>query len=53
MLTVFRTNPAKYVGKVIITQADPKEAVGKFLPPPGSKLGADDMPKADDELKPE
>lgn len=53
VLTVFRTNPAKYVGKVIITQADPKEAVGKFLPPPGSKLGADDMPKADDELKPE
>lgn len=53
VLTVFRTNPAKYVGKVIILQADPKEAVGKFVPPPGSKLGADDLPKVDDELKPE
>lgn len=54
VLTVFRTTPtAKYVGKVIVTQADPKEAVGKFIPPPGSKLGADDLPKIDDELKPE
>ncbi len=53
VLTVFRTNPAKYVGKVIIIQADPKEAVGKFVPPPGSKLGADDLPKVDDELKAE
>lgn len=54
VLTVFRTEPtAKYVGKVIITQVDPKEAVGRFVPPPASKLGADDLPKPNDELKPE
>lgn len=53
VMTIQRLDPPKYVGKVIVLAADPKEGVGRFVPPPGSKLGADDYPKAGDELKPE
>lgn len=51
-LTVFRLTPApKYLGKIQVIQVDPKEAVGRFIPPSGVRLGADDYPKAGDELK--
>ncbi|MGL6095543.1 MAG: hypothetical protein ACRC7O_07080 [Fimbriiglobus sp.] len=50
-LTVFRQTPTpKYLGKLTVIQVDPKEAVGRFVPPPG-RAAADDFPKPDDELK--
>jgi DNA polymerase III alpha subunit (gram-positive type) len=50
-LSISRFKPApKYVGKVVILQADPKQAVGRFVPAAG-RLGPDDLPRAGDTVE--
>lgn len=51
-LSVSRVKPApKYVGKIVILTADPKQAVGRFVPPAGMRVGADDLPRAGDTVE--
>lgn len=53
MLAVSREKPTpKYLGKIVIVLADPKEAVGRFLPPPGVRLSPEDLPQINDTLAP-
>jgi hypothetical protein len=52
-LTVYRLKPAKYLGKLVITQANPKEAIGRFEVRPGIRPTPEDYPVPGDELKPE
>jgi hypothetical protein len=52
-LSIARLQPTpRYIGKLIVVLADPKEAVGRFVPPEGRRLGPDDLPKPGDELTP-
>jgi len=55
VMSVSRINGAqgKYLGKVVIRSADPKQAVGVFVPANSrNQLGPDDYPRQGDELTP-
>jgi len=55
VMTVQRLNGVngKYLGKIEIRSADPKQAVGIFKPAnPRNQLGPDDYPRAGDDLTP-
>ena len=57
MMTVFgiRNGAARHFGTIQILSADPKESVGRFVPPATTNRGVllrDDYPRAGDELKP-
>jgi hypothetical protein len=48
-LTLSRLNgQGKYLGKLVITSVDPKQAVGRFIRPAGRQLTPDDLPRAGD-----
>ncbi len=47
-LSISRVKPPKYVGKLVVLIVDAKEAVAKFVPPPGIRVGPDTIPKVDD-----
>jgi hypothetical protein len=48
-LTLSRlTGQGQYLGRLLITQVNPKEAIGRFLPPSGKHLTSDDLPRAGD-----
>jgi len=49
-LSISRIKPPKYIGKLVVLIVDPKEAVAKFVPPPGVKPGPDDFPKINDAI---
>jgi hypothetical protein len=51
---VIRINgTGRYLGTVTVLLADPKRAVGRFTPAPGTRPGPSDYPKAGDELLPQ
>jgi hypothetical protein len=48
----YGANP-KYLGTITVLAADPKEASGRFAPPPGGRRpGPDDLPRPGDEVTP-
>jgi hypothetical protein len=50
-LKVYRLQPEpKYLGRVVVIQVDPKEAVGRFIPAQGSSLTPSGYPQPGDEL---
>jgi len=54
IVKVSRTQPnAKYLGTIVILSSDPKESVGRFVPPKGvNRLAAEDYPTRGDEVTP-
>jgi hypothetical protein len=51
---VIRINgTGRYLGTVTVLLSDPKQAVGRFTPAPGTRPGPGDYPKAGDELLPQ
>ena len=47
-LSVSRVKPPKYVGKLVVLLVNEKEAVARFVPPAGIRVGPDTIPKVDD-----
>jgi uncharacterized phage infection (PIP) family protein YhgE len=47
----YGANP-KYLGRITVLAADPKEASGRFTPPEGTRPGPDDYPRAGDIVTP-
>jgi polyhydroxyalkanoate synthesis regulator phasin len=51
---VIRLNgTGRYLGSVTVLLSDPKKAVGRFTPAPGTRPGPGDYPKGGDELLPQ
>ena len=51
-LMVYRLQPEpKYLGKLVVIQVDPKEAVGRFIPAQGSRPTPSGLPQPGDEVK--
>ncbi len=42
------TGGGQYLGRLVITEVNPKDAIGKFVPPQGRRLTRDDLPRAGD-----
>jgi predicted RNase H-like nuclease (RuvC/YqgF family) len=54
VMTVYRRQGAsgKYLGTLTVVSANAKDGVGRFTPANAKAVGADDLPKAGDELMP-
>ena len=42
------TGNGQYLGKLLITNVNPKDATGRFLPPSSTRLNPGDLPRAGD-----
>ncbi len=48
-LTLSRlTGDGQYLGRLLITQVNPKDAIGRYIPPQGVRLTSEDLPRRDD-----
>jgi hypothetical protein len=43
------TGGGQYLGRLLITQVDPKQAIGTFIPPAGRRLTPADLPRSGDQ----